>query len=248
MDEASMEVQGSRPRSTLEKVADLTGLNRWFLRRRPIAAVPPDGIIVSPCDSVVQKVSQVGTDGSIEEKNLFGSQRYIHLDEILSLPEDRDRFRNGWYVKQYLSLVRLHYVVFPCAGRAQAPSRRPGKAWPIVIFRSADVRNERMTFPIVTDFGFSLVVIMIGSWNVCGIRSVVRGGVHYQRGDPLGEFRIGSSVVTLFPPETVEIIVGEGERSPMGHPIARVLPGGGGWPPPRPDGIVSTQAGDPDFP
>lgn len=219
-----MEVRREGRRSILERVADATGVNRWFLRRRPVSITAAEDVLVSGCDSVVQKVSQVGIDGEIEEKTLFGRQRYLRLEEILSLPEARERFREGWYVKQYLSCIRLHYVIFPCGGTAGTPSRKPGKAWPIVFFRSADVRNERMTFPIETDFGFPMVVIMIGSWNVAGIRSAVGEGMHCQRGDLLGEFSIGSSVVTLFPPETVEILVGDGDRSPIGHPLARVLP------------------------
>lgn len=215
---------GGHRRSALELVADVTGLNSWFLRRPSVAITAPPDVLVSPCDSVVQKVSQIGPEGEIEEKTLFGRQRYIRLDEIVSWPEARREFRDGWYVKQYLSGRRLHFLVFPCGGRAEGPVRRPGKAWPILLFRAADVRNSRMTIPIQTDFGFPIAVVMIGSWNVAGLRTAVREGVPYHRGDLMGEFGIGSTVVTIFPPETVEILVGEGDRSPIGHPIARALP------------------------
>jgi len=219
-----MKDAASQGSSLLERTADAVGLNRWFVRRRPFAADLPRDILVSPCDAVVQKVSQVGSDGAIEEKSLFGRQRHIHLDEILALANLRAEFHDGWYIKQYLSLLRLHYLVFPCGGTVASVSRTPGKAWPILLFRSADVRNGRMTFLLETAFGFPIVVVMIGSWNVTGIRASAGKGDRVRRGDLLGEFRIGSSVVTLFPPETVEILVGEGDETPIGRPLARVLP------------------------
>jgi phosphatidylserine decarboxylase len=162
----------------------------------------------------------------VEEKTLFGRRRYLELGDLFADPERAEIFRGGWYVNQYLSVLSLHYVIFPCAGTPEEPRRRPGRAWPIVLLRTADVRNERTVFPVRTTFGFPMAVIMIASWNVAGIRPAVEPENTAERGDLLGEFRIGSSVVTLFPPESVEILVREGEKTPLGHPIARALPSG----------------------
>jgi len=210
----------------VERLADRTGLNRWFLRRRPLEIDSPPDIIISPSDSIVQRVSQIGPDGLVEEKTLFGRQHHLELGDLFPDPKEAEAFRGGWYIKQYLSVLCLHYVIFPCAGIPEPPRRRPGLAWPIVLFRTADVRNERTVFPLETVFGFPAAVIMIASWNVAGIRPAVEPGKRAERGDLLGEFRIGSSVVTLFPPESVEILVGEGEKTSLGHPIARALPAG----------------------
>jgi len=215
-------MQEEKRTSVVERVADSIGLNRWFLRRRTINIDAPPTLIISPCDSVVDRVASIDIDGAVEEKTLWGRQRFIGVSDLLREVPFPEAFHGGTYLKQYLSPFNLHYLVFPVSGTILRRERVPGSCFPICVMRTADIRNERMVFVIETKFGFPIIVVMIGSWMVSAIRSDVRVGKDYRRGDDLGRFRIGSTVVQLFPKDTVRLLVGNGDRTPIGLPLAEV--------------------------
>jgi phosphatidylserine decarboxylase len=214
-------LEEKRP-SCIERAADLVGLNRWFLRRREIRTDGAPTLIISPCDSVVDRVASIDRNGVVEEKTLWGRQRVIPASDLLKGVPFPESFHGGIYVKQYLSPLNLHYLVFPVSGKILRRERIPGSCFPICLMRTADLRNERMVFVIETRFGFPIIEVLIGSWMVSAIRSDVRVGKDYERGDDLGRFRIGSTVVQLFPKDTVRLLVKIGDRTPIGTPLAEV--------------------------
>jgi len=76
---------------------------------------------------------------------------------------------------------------------------------------------------IDTSFGFTLGLVMVASWMVGGIEPFFAPEQEYARAARFGRFRIGSTVVLLFPPDCVEIQCKEGQKLELGAPVARSL-------------------------
>jgi phosphatidylserine decarboxylase len=207
----------------IEKTADLLGVNRWFTRRPALVLAEEPGILVSPAHSKVETLARIGPRGEIEEKRVLGGRRSFLLRDILKDEALVERFAGGDFLKLYLAPWDLHFLLFPCGGTLLDYRYRPGYAVPLLFMKSGDVLNERLCVTLQTEFGFPLVFVMIGSFMVNGIHHGFVGEGPYQRGQDLGTFKIGSSVVMAVPPGCVEWLVKEGDKLTLGCPLAKVV-------------------------
>ncbi|MCA9426915.1 MAG: phosphatidylserine decarboxylase [Candidatus Omnitrophica bacterium] len=208
----------------VEKVADLFGVNKVFLRRPPLDFKPVENHLMSPAQSKVETLTTIGANLDLEEKAIFGRQRHLSLNDILKDSELASKFAGGSYAKFYLAPWDLHFLVFPASGRVADYSYKAGLAVPLLFMKSGDVLNERLSVTIQTEWGFPIVFVMIGSWMVNGIHHAFHVGQEYSKGEDLGYFKVGSSVVMACPPETVEWLCRPGEKLQIGDPIAKVQP------------------------
>lgn len=207
----------------VEKIADLLGVNRVFLRRPPLEIETPPDRILSPAQAKVETVAPIGSDLSIEEKAVFGRKRRFGLPDILKDPAQAERFAGGSYAKLYLAPWDLHFLLFPCTGRVVDYEYKAGWAFPLLLMRSGDVLNERLCITVETAWGFPMAVVMIGSWMVNGIHHAFQPGASVNAGDDLGYFKVGSSVAIAFPEGAVEWLCCPGKKLSLGQPLARVL-------------------------
>jgi phosphatidylserine decarboxylase len=218
---------GDQPRTNLiEKTADLLGINSYFLRRdhrirkgRP-PIDHPEQVILSPAESKLDTVAEIGKSGLIEGKPVFGKKRKIQLSELWKSPDDLSVFHGGTYLKFYLNITNLHYLLFPFSGRVIADSYKRGKVLPLLFMDTADVENDRLMTMVETDYGFPVGIIMIGSFMVSAIRKDYSIDKQYKRGDQFGYFKIGSSVVLLFPPDSISLKSRQDDYLKLGEPIA----------------------------
>ena len=206
----------------VEKIADRLGINRLFLRRPPIQFKASAGHLHCPAQSKVETLTQIGPALELKEKSLFGRQRHFRLNEVLKDEELAETFAGGSYVKLYLAPWDLHFLVFPSNGRVIDYSYKAGLAVPLLLMKSGDVLNERLSITIMTEWGFPLVFVMIGSWMVNGIHHAFEPEREYRAGEDLGYFKVGSSVVMAFPRDTVEWICNLGEKLQIGSPFAKI--------------------------
>lgn len=209
--------------SLWERFADLIGLNRVFLREGKIQIDDREDVLISPIDGKVQHIAPIGSDGVIQEKSLFGRFRFVTLRDHLRDSPHLESFAGGHYVNLYLAPWNLHYILFPAAGRMVETRYIPGACYPLVVCRTGDVRNEKLFAIVETDWGFPIAMILVGSFAVCGIRLDAPLGVGCRKGDRLGCFKLGSTVVMIFPPDRVEILAREKQRIRLGDSLARVL-------------------------
>ena len=179
--------------------------------------------IACPAHAKVEVISKVSEDGRVEEKNVLGMPRSARIRDVLRDEEWAERFVGGDYVKLYLAPWDLHYLVFPAPGRISHQAYRSGWALPLLFMKRGDVLNERLCVVIETVWGFPMAVVMIGSWMVNGIHHVFEPEEEYSTGDDFGHFKVGSSVVLLFPPGVVEWECGVGDKLGIGDRLARVL-------------------------
>ena len=192
--------------------------NAFFTRQlKPGARVVADDprVIVSPVDG------SLGEVGFIRHETLMQAKgRYYSLAALLA-NQSRwvDCFSGGYFVSAYLSPKDYHRVHMPVAGRLREIIFVPGDYYSVNNSSIASVdevfaRNERVICLFDTAYG-ELAVILIGAMIVgsmvlscCGeLRSAQAGPerrdfsdqrIEFDRGDELGYFQLGSSVVMLF--------------------------------------------------
>lgn len=223
-----------------EPLAAYPTFNAFFTRRlregvRPIADGP--GIVVSPCDSRLQSFGRVPRDSRLDQ---IKGRSYAVAD----LLGDRDQaaaFTGGVHATLYLSPSMYHRVHVPVDGRITGWRYLPGRLYPVNAMAVRNVEglftvNERVAVTIDGDGVGQVVVVLVGATNVGRMTLPFAGFVTniggpplsvrlerplpVRRGDELGAFNLGSTVVLLaadgrFRPAGVR----EGELVRMGQPL-----------------------------
>lgn len=196
--------------------------NEFFTRRlrdglRPID--PDPRTLVSPADGRLDDAGRIEPDQSF----LVKGQRY-DATSLLGSAEDAAAYAGGAYAIVYLSPRDYHRVHSPVDGTITRVRHIPGTLFPVNAFGVKHVpllfaRNERVVILLETrEFG-TVAAVMVGAMIVGRIslafdaptRPVLGGPVaerYYDsgsvpriaRGDELGAFQLGSTVVLLIPP------------------------------------------------
>ncbi|MDT8439023.1 MAG: archaetidylserine decarboxylase [Wenzhouxiangellaceae bacterium] len=185
---------------------------------RPGARRFPDdpAAIACPSDG---RISQIGavTGGSL----LQAKGRSFRLHELLADRDWAERLDGGRFVTVYLAPSDYHRVHVPVSGRLLREWRVPGKLFSVseATTRTVDrlfARNERMVALFETTHG-PVAVVMVAAMLVAGIettwdtngptrpgRTVSKRDFDPQpelvRGDELGRFHWGSTVIVVTPP------------------------------------------------
>lgn len=214
-------------------VADYPTLEAFFTRRlakgaRPIDADP--AAMVSPVDGTTAAASRT-EKGHIE----VAPGRFLDVAELLGRQLDTEMD----VAVLYLSPTDYHRVHVPREGRMMAWSYTPGDLWPVfpAAVRRVDglfEHNERMAVQIETDRG-PLDVVLVGAFGVGRIELTASDclannlesaraesvDVQLERGEDLGVFHLGSTVVLVSPPGDWTFAIHPGDRVRLGQIIAR---------------------------
>jgi phosphatidylserine decarboxylase len=201
-------------------------LGDFFARRlradaRPLPTDPT--AIAMPCDG------RVAASGVAAEGHLVQAKgRDYTLSALLADADAGARLEGGAYVTIYLSPADYHRVHSPVSGRLIGYDYVPGALFPVSPMYSRGVDNllsgnERIVFRLDSDVGEVAVCMVaaagvanmssphgtIDSWALreAGSQSRVRFDtpIAIERGDELGAFHLGSTVVTVFSPGRVEL-------------------------------------------
>jgi phosphatidylserine decarboxylase len=223
--------------------------NEFFARRlrpgaRPIA--PGDDLPVSPVDGTVSQAG-IGTAGRLVQ----AKGRDYSLAALVADEAEAKRFEGGAYLTLYLSPRDYHRIHAPLGGRILGYAYVPGQLWPVNRPSVAGVPdlfavNERLVTYLETPVGH-LALVAVGATVVGRIRAAyddifTQAGqpgrrVKYERpieigkGDELGVFEMGSTVILLFEPGRIAL---DDRLAPevhvrVGEPIGRaVAPAPGG--------------------
>jgi phosphatidylserine decarboxylase len=197
--------------------------NEFFTRPLQAAARPiEDADIVNPADGAISQL------GAIEQGRIFQAKgQYFSTRELLGGDEERAAlFKDGQYATIYLSPRDYHRVHMPIAGKLTATNYIPGKLFSVngVTAENVDrlfARNERLVCYFDTELG-PMALILVGAMVVAGIETVWSGQeappskapslVDYQdlpapvslgKGDEMGRFKLGSTVILLFPKDSM---------------------------------------------
>jgi len=181
---------------------------------RPLASAD----LLCPVDGAISQLGAIEGDQIFQAKgHRYTAQALLGGDAALAA-----RFRDGHFVTLYLSPKDYHRIHMPCAARLTRMVHVPGDLFSVNPATAAAVpglfsRNERVVCCFEAAFGpFALVLVgatIVGSmatvWH--GVVNPPRPGrvrewrydereVTLQRGEEMGRFLLGSTVVLLFPP------------------------------------------------
>ncbi len=216
--------------------------NEFFARPLAEGARPiDDSDIVCPADGAISQL------GAIDEGRIFQAKgQWFSTRELLGGDEQRaTQFEDGEFATIYLSPRDYHRVHMPIGGRLLATSYIPGKLFSVNGVTAENVerlfaRNERLVCYFDTAAG-PMALVLVGAMVVAGIETVWSGQVapplkepvvtDYQqppaavelaKGEEMGRFKLGSTVILLFPKGSIDwderYVAGTATR--LGEPLA----------------------------
>lgn len=224
---------------------DFASFNDFFIREltadaRPIDADPES--IVSPVDGTVSSAGAIRGNCVFQAKGLEYS-----LEDLLATDLQKARnYVDGTYSTIYLAPYNYHRVHAPLDGELVSACYVPGDLFSVNAATVANVpglfrRNERLVLHFDTAQG-PYVLILIGALNVGSISTPWSGELRprkhgvvetidlqgsscdIKKGDLLGWFNMGSTVIVLLPDNTCDWhqALSPGARVRMGEAIGTV--------------------------
>jgi phosphatidylserine decarboxylase len=197
--------------------------NAFFVR----ALAPGARVVDAAADSIVSPVDgAVSAAGPIDRKTLLQAKglSYSLTDLLATDTADADLYLGGAFATLYLAPYDYHRVHAPLAGELNALRYVPGDLFSVneaTVSRLPGlfVRNERLVCHLTTANG-PLVLVFVGAMNVGTINSIWTGDIRprrsgvveefdlrrlaadagFAKGDLLGWFNFGSTVILVAPP------------------------------------------------
>ncbi len=217
--------------------------NAFFTRAingtaRPITMGLHD--IASPADGVISQIGKIEDTLIIQAKNhLYSVSDLLGNDENLS-----KNFQDGSFITIYLAPPDYHRVHMPIDGKLSEMIYVPGKLFSVNAETTDNIPNlfalnERVISIFNTSIG-RVAVVLVGAMLVGSIETIWAGAVTSQngvegmqkriqkwqyddtprlkRGEELGRFKMGSTVIVLFEKNAVSWDLGltDGERVQVG--------------------------------
>ncbi|WP_298448402.1 archaetidylserine decarboxylase [uncultured Marinobacter sp.] len=201
-----------------------SSFNAFFTRAlkpglRPVAE--GEGTFVSPVDGAISQIGQVAGDRVFQAKG----QSFSLLELLGGDAQRAEPFHGGEFSTIYLSPKDYHRIHMPMAGKLREMIYVPGKLFSVNPATAENVpnlfaRNERVVCMFDTAAGpMALVLVgamIVGSvetpWagvvapNSSGVKAVTYEGesaVSFAKGEEMGRFRLGSTVVMIMPKGSV---------------------------------------------
>lgn len=207
-----LEAAQAKPRAYPSFSAFFTRALRDGIRPQP----GDPAALASPVDGVVSACGAIEGDTLIQAKGIGYAARALLGDE-----ESAERYRNGSFLTLYLRPHDYHRIHAPLAGDLRSIRHIPGRLWPVRPWAVEEVpglftRNERLVLEFDSEAG-AYALAMVGALMVGGLETVVTGPIRrgrleprlwnledaprrFARGEEIGRFNFGSTVILLLPP------------------------------------------------
>jgi phosphatidylserine decarboxylase len=178
-----------------------------------------DNLILSPTDGKIQAYGKIEKDTLLQAKGV-----HYRLEDLYPL-DDYKSFIDGEFITIYLSPKDCHLIFSPVSGRVKSMCHVPGALYPvrepyISGLNGLYTKNERVITRVETVFGpvavIAVAAINVGnmtvaydksfSTNYFHLKSRVKSydkRIHVRQIDHLATFHLGSTVVCLFPKNTI---------------------------------------------
>jgi len=223
--------------------------NAFFTRAlkssaRPITGGPDE--IACPADGRVSALGRIQQGRVFQAKGCDYSLAKLLADEALA-----EQFNNGSFATVYLSPRDYHRLHMPVTGTLLSQTHVPGRLYSVAphtvrTINGLFARNERVIATFKTEHG-NMALVLVGAINVAAIETVWHGlitppagrevkrwrypndsensdtgDVTLQRGEEMGRFNMGSTIIVLFDhPVNWRIDVGVGDDVRMGQFLGR---------------------------
>ena len=203
--------------------AHYKSFNEFFTRPlkegvRPVA----DSQWVCPVDGAISQCGPIYKDQIFQAKgHHYSTRALVGGDEQLAA-----QFQNGHFATLYLSPRDYHRIHMPIAGQLLRMIHVPGDLFSVNPTTARGVpglfaRNERVVCEFETEKG-PMVLVLVGATIVGSMATVWHGqvnpprpgmvrewryetqAVQLQKGEEMGRFLLGSTVVMLFPQNSIQ--------------------------------------------
>jgi phosphatidylserine decarboxylase len=222
---------------------DYPHFNAFFTRElkpgvRPID--PSADSVVSPVDGVISQIGAINKDDILQAKG-----HHYTIKDLLASSLDTD-YIDGHFVTIYLSPKDYHRLHAPVKCEIKTMRHVPGRLFSVADWTTQKIprlfaRNERLVNTLHTSFG-KMAYVYVGAILVSSIETVCNGVITppyasqvtdlqpqgkatYQKGEEMGRFNMGSTVIMLFPKNRIglEPELQAGTPLKLGQRIATIL-------------------------
>lgn len=206
--------------------------NAFFTRElrpdvRPMRKQPHE--LACPADGAVCAAGTISQDARFLAKH-----HEFTLEQLLGDAQLAERYRGGQFATVYLSPRDYHRVHMPLAGELKHCVHVPGRLFSVSTGSVAAIpglfaRNERLVCDFDTEHG-PMALVLVGAMLVSSIETVWQGQitppygrqlrqwqpespVSLDRGEEMGRFNMGSTVIMLFGSPAVQWREGFDEKA-----------------------------------
>jgi phosphatidylserine decarboxylase len=221
--------------------------NAFFTRELAAGArpMPEDPLsIASPVDGTISQIGYLDGESLLQAKG-----RSFSLSALLGgTPAEVAQFTGGAFATLYLAPYNYHRIHMPLAGQLRTARHIPGRLFSVNAVTAAAVdglfaRNERVVC-VWNEPRQCFAMVLVGALFVGSISTVWHGEItpptrraarelapsssaaaQLARGDLMGWFNMGSTVILLFPQGRVQWLpsLGAGVSVRVGQPLGRLL-------------------------
>jgi phosphatidylserine decarboxylase len=203
-------------------IAGYASFNEFFMRSlQPDARPLAQADFICPVDGAISQFGAIDHDRIFQAKgHNYSTTALVGGDAVLAA-----QFENGHFATLYLSPKDYHRIHMPCAGKLTRMIHVPGDLFSVNPVTARGVpglfaRNERVVCVFEGEDG-PFVMVLVGATIVGSMATVWHGVVNpprpghlrewcyedqqlrFRQGDEMGRFLLGSTVVMLFPQQTL---------------------------------------------
>ncbi|WP_281951046.1 phosphatidylserine decarboxylase [Nitrosophilus kaiyonis] len=226
--------------SEFKEARDYKSLNELFTRelikKRDIDY--QEDSIISPTDSLITECGKLKKDKSLQIKGMEYS-----IDSLLiECKENLNKIYDGDFINFYLSPKDYHRYHVPCDMQILKVIHVPGKLYPVNLRYlkkkiNLFIENERVILECKNKEDRLFYIVLVGALNVGQMTLVFEKRVEtnknrelsiykynnlwMNKGELLGYFKMGSTVVMLFEKNSVKLDVRPGQNVKFGQKVAK---------------------------
>ena len=218
-----------------DDLASYDSFNAFFTRQLKPEARPLDKgakVITSPADGVISQAGKIVKNKVLQAKNVDYS-----LARLVGDSNQAKHYENGIFSTIYLSPKDYHRVHIPADGQLLNSRYIPGELFSVnqqtaEMVPNLFARNERLVCEFKSAQLGHFSVIFVGAMLVAGIETVWGGmekpgpgavretdhsdqEIYFSKGDEIGRFKFGSTVILLFPENSVTLNKNIAATSPV---------------------------------
>lgn len=218
-------------------------LNKLFTRslKKPRPFDTDESVLISPCDAFITATGKLEGNIGLQIKGMHYS-----VEELLeeTAEEDIIALHHGQYVNFYLSPKDYHRFHVPMDMTVERAVHVPGKLYPVnerYLNKQHNlfVENERVILQCLDTDMRRFFLVFVGALNVGRIVidaipdlttnkpgetvTYELGDLPLKKGDELGRFEMGSTIVALFPEGFAEHHLQTGEHVRFAQTIGKLL-------------------------
>ena len=204
-------------------ISHYKSFNEFFTRPLKAGARPlAKADFICPVDGAISQFGDIKADQIFQAKG----HQYSTLAMLAGDRELAEQFQDGHFATLYLSPKDYHRIHMPCAATLKSMTYVPGDLFSVNPLTAQNVpglfaRNERVICEFDSSHG-TFVLILVGATIVGSMATTWHGVINpprvgrvttwtyedhhiqFEQGEEMGRFLLGSTVVMLFPKNTLK--------------------------------------------